>query len=162
MRHRLGHLWNWKGNRLFIKEYDDTIPFFKENVTQIAFHVELPQSVIANDATIVSLPNRFVSQDAGSAEEYSYCTFNDFAPTETNMQQTVNLNAKDYLDITCTVVLWGWDQKQRKQEIDTMIQTESFVFIPEFSVFPPITKGSKKAIHGTDLKKFLFAKEIAE
>lgn len=151
-----------RGSRLFLKEFDDTIPFFKESMTQIAFHVELPQSVIADDSTIVSLAHKFLKKDAGAAEEYSYCTFNGFAPTDTNMQQAVKLHGKDYLDIKCSVVLWNWDQKKHKQEISTMIQTESFMFIPEYRVFPPVKKGSKKAILGSELKKFLFANEITE
>ena len=152
------------GKLLFLSKYDDTIPYFRENITQIKYHVELPDSVIAEDSTIVSLPKKVYKDTRGHAEEYSSCSFNGFVPHDSNIQSTIKLNGKKYLDIECNVVLYNYNlaDKYANIEIQSMLKTESFNFMPIYRVSPPIKKGSKKAILGKNLKKFLFANEIKE
>ena len=152
-----------EGRTLFLSKFDETIPYFKESMTQISFHVELPAAVIANGSTTVSLPKKSYRNDRGNTEEYSTCSFNGFIPTDSNLQKVVNLNGKDYLDVVCTVVLYDYNtQSSYKNEINNTINTESFEFVPTYRVFPPVRKGSKKAVLGTNLKKFVLAREIAE
>ena len=152
------------GKLLFLSKYDNTIPYFRENITQIKYHVELPESVIAKDSTIVSLPKKIYKDTRGYAEEYSSCSFNGFVPHDSNIQSTIKLNGKKYLDIECNVVLYNYnlDDNNANREIQSMLKTESFNFIPTYRVSPPIRKGSKKAILGKNLKKFIFAKELEE
>lgn len=148
---------------LFLSNYDETIPYYKESMTQINFHVELPDSVIENDITIVALPKKSFKNSSGSTEEYSTCSFNGFTPNNSKLQSKVELNGNKYLDIRCTVVLYNYNtQTNANNEIQNMVQTESFEFIPVYRVFPPVRKGSKKSILGSSLKKFVFAQEIAE
>ncbi len=151
------------GKSLFLSKFDETIPYYRESITQVSFHVELPSIAIYNDTTVVALPKKSFKNSSGNAEEYATCRFNGFTPTNSKLQSTIDLNGKNYLDIECTIVLYGYNvQGKVNSEIQNMIQSESFDFIPVYRVFPPTRKGSKKAVLGTTLKKFIFASEIAE
>jgi len=151
------------GKSLFLNNYDDTIPYYRESMMQINFHVELPKKVIAHDSVVIALPKKVFKNNSGQAEEYSSCSFNNFIPNDSSLQKEINLSGKNYLDIKCTVVLYNYNtQSNVNNEIQSMVQTESFDFIPVYRVFPPVRKGSKKAILGSKLKKFVFLSEIAD
>lgn len=149
------------GKELFLNKYDGTIPYYRESMTQISFHVELPREVISNDTTIVALPKKSFKNTSGNVEEFATCSFNDFVPNDSKLQSIVSLNGKDYLDVKCTVVLYNYNtQGNENNEIQNMIQSDSFSFIPVYRVFPDTRKGSKKAVLGNTLKKFVYAREL--
>jgi hypothetical protein len=152
------------GNSLFLSKYDKTIAYHRDNFTQINFHVELPEGAISNDTTIVSLPTKSFKNTSGYVNEYSTCTFNDYLPNDDKLQSVVQLNGKNYLDVKCTVDLYNYNTQDTSvnTEIQNMVQSESFEFIPVYRVFPPVRKGSKSAVLGSSLKKFVFANEIEE
>ena len=149
------------GKELFLNKYDGTIPYYRESMTQISFHVELPSEVISNDTTIVALPKKSFKNTSGNVEEFATCSFNNFVPNDSKLQSIVRLNGKDYLDVKCTVVLYNYNtQGNENNEIQNMVQAGSFSFIPVYRVFPDTRKGSKKAVLGSTLKKFVYATEF--
>ena len=152
------------GKSLFLSKYDNTIPFFKYSMTQMNFHVELPAKVISNDKTVVALPKMSYKNDAGYAEEYSTCSFNGFVPSQNILQKEVSLHGNKYLDVKCTVLLWDYNlaRTDANSEIQSMVESESFEFIPIYRVYPPVRKGTKKAVLGSTLRKFVFAKDIVD
>jgi hypothetical protein len=146
------------GKKIFLSSFNETIPYHRENYTQINFHVELPDSVIADDSTVVTLPKAKYDNTTGSAEEFASCRFNGFVPKNSDLQKTVQLNGKNYLDVACTICLY--DYKPSSNDVVNMVKSETFEFMPDFRVHPPVRKGSKEAVVGANLKKFVFASEL--